>query len=98
MPYVLDTRYLLQSTLDSSITKTPQFTPEGLMEHIGEMLVSDHSAILIVDKQPFRRLIKFTRPNIRDSDIPHRREARQWILDKAGMVVSRLRDIFTVSV
>jgi hypothetical protein len=93
---LLDIRQLSQSTLDSSVVKAPQFTSEGLMEHIGELLVSDHNAVLLVEKRPFRRIFKFVRPTLNDSDIPHRGEARKWILDKMEVVISRLREIFSV--
>jgi hypothetical protein len=66
------------------------------MEHIGELLVSDSKAISLVDKGPFRRLFKFIQPRLKDSDIPHRNEAREWILEKMGVVVARLHEEFAV--
>jgi hypothetical protein len=68
------------------------------MEHVGELLVLDSKAILLVDKGPFCCLFKFVQLNLKDSDIPHRDEAHNWIMEKMDVVISCLSKDFAVHV
>jgi hypothetical protein len=44
---------------------------QGLLDHIIELIVSEDDAFLLVDKGPFRRLLRFLWPSLSDKDIPH---------------------------
>jgi hypothetical protein len=49
-------------------------------------------AFQLVDRGPFRRLIKYCRPSLTDADIPHRMTLRKEILSRAEIVKERVKD------
>ncbi|KAF7964781.1 hypothetical protein HWV62_3004, partial [Athelia sp. TMB] len=82
-----------QQTLDSSlITKPPVFTKEGLTDYIIELIVSEDDAILLVDKQPFRDLMTYLKPNLKESDMPHRTKTHDEIMQRARLVADRVKE------
>ena len=52
----------------------------------------------IVERGPFRRILQFQRPTMKDSDIPHRTKIREEILEKAKVVEARLAQHLKVCV
>jgi hypothetical protein len=62
------------------------------MDYIVELIVSEDEAIQLVDKGPFRRLLQYLRPSLSENDIPHCTKTRQEILDRARLVVERIKD------
>ncbi|KAK6971364.1 ribonuclease H-like domain-containing protein [Favolaschia claudopus] len=52
-------------------SKIPQFTSAGLLDHLVELMVTEDNAFLLVDKAPFRRVLQYCRPSLKESDIPH---------------------------
>ncbi|KAL0958654.1 hypothetical protein HGRIS_014979 [Hohenbuehelia grisea] len=84
-----------QSTLDSSIVRearAPPFTTQGLLDHIVEMIVVEDEAFLLVERQTFRRTLKFCRPGLADKDIPHRNTVRAEILRRAKIAEERIKE------
>jgi hypothetical protein len=47
------------------------------------LIVGHFQAFQIVDKEPFRRLLKYLRPNMPDKDIPHRTKIKDSITHHA---------------
>lgn len=45
-----------------------------------------------MDKGPFRDLMKYLRPNLRESDIPHRTKTHAEIMERAQLVVDRVKE------
>ncbi|KAH9030064.1 hypothetical protein EDB84DRAFT_1439189, partial [Lactarius hengduanensis] len=85
-----------QGTLEGwTAVKVPQWSKEGLMEHIVELVVVDDQAFALVERAAFRRLVKFLRPGIKDSDIPHRASVARAVHAKARKVKEILDDLFT---
>ncbi|KAN0138441.1 Ribonuclease H-like domain containing protein [Lactarius tabidus] len=78
-----------------TVTKVPQWSKAGLMEHIVELVVVDDQAISLVDRAAFRHLLLFLRPTIRDCDIPHRSSIAKAIHDKAHKVRETLKELFS---
>jgi hypothetical protein len=65
---------LKQGTLDSMVTREarmPNFTTKGLLDFVIELVVSEDNAFRLIDKGPFRRLLRYCRPSLRDTDVPH---------------------------
>lgn len=50
----------------------------------------------IVEKTKFRALLRYQRPAMKDSDIPHRTKLREEIIAKADEAIERLRAHFKV--
>jgi hypothetical protein len=46
---------------------------------------------MLVDKGPFRRLLRYCRPSLKESDIPHRTKMREEILQRIEVAEERLR-------
>ncbi|KAK7025717.1 HAT family dimerization domain-containing protein [Favolaschia claudopus] len=84
--------YGQQSTLEGFATKTPPFTSEGLVDHLVELMVTEDDAFRLVDKAPFRRVLHYCRPSLKESDIPHRTKMRGEILTRASEAEDRLRE------
>ncbi|KAK7034322.1 HAT family dimerization domain-containing protein [Favolaschia claudopus] len=80
-----------QSTLDHFASKIPQFTSAGLLDHLVELMVTEDNAFLLVDKAPFRRVLQYSRPSLKESDIPHRTKMRAEVLERASEAEDRLR-------
>jgi hypothetical protein len=55
------------------------------------LIVGHFQAFQIVDKEPFRRLLKYLRPNMPDKDISHRTKIKDSIMDRADMVVDIIK-------
>lgn len=45
-----------------------------------------------MDKAPFRDLMKYLRPSLRESDMPHRTKTHGEIMDRAQRVVDRIKE------
>jgi hypothetical protein len=108
-----------QGKLDGFVKAAPKWSPEGLLEHIIELIVIEDEVSLtclflvliftniilistkpfsIVERGPFRRILQFQRPTMKDSDIPHRTKIREEILEKAKVVEARLAQHLKVCV
>ncbi|KAF8811331.1 hypothetical protein BYT27DRAFT_7089668, partial [Phlegmacium glaucopus] len=88
-----------QGTLDAIVTKEPRaptFTTSGLLDYIVELVVCEDKAFQLVEKGPFRHLLRYLRPTLPDNDIPHRKALRQAIAVKAATTEAHLRDILKV--
>ncbi|KAH9023204.1 hypothetical protein EDB84DRAFT_1441037 [Lactarius hengduanensis] len=84
-----------QGTLEGwSAVKVPQWTKDGLREHIVELVVVNDQAFSLVDCPVFRRLLTFQRPGTKDSDIPHRTSIAKAVHEKALKVKDILNDLF----
>lgn len=53
-------------------------------------------AFQVVEKPPFRRLLKYLRPTLSNSDIPHRTKTRDEIMTRAKIVMERVKDKLAV--
>lgn len=53
-------------------------------------------AFELVEKAPFRALLRFQRPQMKDSQMVHKTKLREWILTKAQDLEDRLRKYFKV--
>ncbi|KAJ7857121.1 hypothetical protein B0H14DRAFT_3448096 [Mycena olivaceomarginata] len=60
-----------QTTLDNFANKTPPFSCQGFLDYLVEMMVTEDDGFMLVDKGPFRRLLRYCRPSLKESDIPH---------------------------
>ncbi|KAF7366232.1 HAT family dimerization domain-containing protein [Mycena venus] len=80
-----------QTTLDNFATKTPPFSSQGLLNYWVEMIVTENDAFMLVDKGPFRRLLQYCRPSLKESDIPHHTKMREEILKQTEDAEERLR-------
>ncbi|KAF7364524.1 HAT family dimerization domain-containing protein [Mycena venus] len=80
-----------QTTLDNFATKTPPFSSQGLLDYLVEMIVTEDNAFMLVDKGPFRRLLQYFCPSLKESDIPHRTKMREEILKRTEDAEERLR-------
>ena len=87
----LVTRELLLSSVDAVelLSKV-----ERLSEGDDEPFTSDGS---VVDEKPFRALLKYQRPSMQDSDIPHRTKLTEEIVEKANDAIRRIKEDFKVS-
>lgn len=45
-----------------------------------------------MDKEPFRDLMKYLRPGLRESDMLHRTKTHTEIMERARLVVDRIND------
>ena len=55
-------------------------------------------AFSLVDREAFRRLLKFQRPSTNDRDIPHRTSVANAIHEKAHKVRDILKGLFAVRI
>lgn len=55
-------------------------------------------AFQIVEKAAFRALLRFQRPQMKDSQMVHKTKLREWILIKAQDLEGRLRKYFKVCI
>ncbi|KAJ6522148.1 hypothetical protein B0H19DRAFT_1277472 [Mycena capillaripes] len=55
------------------------------------MMVTEDDAFMLVDKGPFRRLLQYCRPNLKESDIAHRTKMREEILKRTEEAEERLQ-------
>lgn len=53
-------------------------------------------AIRVVDTAPFRRLLKYLRPSLAETDIPHRKKTKDEIDVRAVLAVDRLAEALSV--
>jgi hypothetical protein len=54
-------------------------------------------AFQLVDKEPFRRLLKYLRPNLPDRDIPHRTKLKDSIMQRASLAMDTIKERLAVS-
>ena len=85
---------LKQGNLDSFMQRMPTWTKQGLMEHIVQFVVADDQSFLVLEKPSFRNLLRYLRPNMKDSDIPHRTKLREEIMGKVDDVIERMREYY----
>ncbi|KAF8801154.1 hypothetical protein BYT27DRAFT_7262185 [Phlegmacium glaucopus] len=83
-----------EEKIDGFLKPAPKWTKEGLLEHIIEFVVVDDQPFTIVEKGPFKAILKFQRPSTKDSDIPGRSKITEEIMEKAKVVEARLRKHF----
>ncbi|GLB42145.1 putative hAT family C-terminal dimerisation region [Lyophyllum shimeji] len=83
-----------QANLDGFVHAAPKWTREGLLEHVMQFVVEDDQAFTLVEKDTFRRILKYQRPATKDSDIPRRTKLQEEIMYKAGLVQRRLCERF----
>jgi hypothetical protein len=60
------------------------------------LIVGHFQAFQIVDKEPFRRLLKYLCPNTPDKDIPHRTKIKESIMEQANTVVDIIKERLAV--
>ncbi|KIJ51774.1 hypothetical protein M422DRAFT_244123 [Sphaerobolus stellatus SS14] len=89
---------LKQATLDPNyfLTKV-QWTAEGLLAHIVEMIVAEDESFRLVEAPSFRRLLQYQHPLTGEWDIPHCTKVRSAIMKKvedfAGMTKECLANV-----
>ncbi|KAN0130476.1 Ribonuclease H-like domain containing protein [Lactarius tabidus] len=89
------TRLQEQSSLEGwTVAKESQWSKQGLMEHIIELVVVDNQAFSLVDCAAFRRLLMFLRPATKDCDIPHCTSVANTVHEKAHKVKDILKVLF----
>lgn len=92
----------------SLVALPPVFTKTGLMDYILALIVTEDDvsllcsslvpeliigqAIQLVDKEPFRDLMRYLRPTLRESDMPHCTKTHGEIMERAKLVVERVKD------
>lgn len=54
-------------------------------------------AFHLIDKGPFRRMLRFARPSLAEKDIPRRNTLKKEVLARALMVVERMASKLKVS-
>ncbi|KAJ7790417.1 hypothetical protein B0H14DRAFT_2626013 [Mycena olivaceomarginata] len=87
-----------QTTLDNFANKTPPFSCQGFLDYLVEMMVTEDDGFMLVDKGPFRRLLRYCRPSLKESDIPHRTKMPEEILQRAKDAEDQLRsELFYLS-
>jgi hypothetical protein len=83
-----------QTTLDGSLVRQPRvppFTPQGLIDHLVQLIVTEDEAFYLLDKPAFRELLVYIRPTLAESDIPHRTKIREQVLARAGKAESTVK-------
>lgn len=85
---------LKQVNLDGFMQRILTWTKQGLMEHIIQFVVEDDQSFLVIEKPSFRNLLRYLRPNMKESDIPHRTKLREDIMGKVGDVVERMQKYY----
>jgi hypothetical protein len=86
---------LKQVSLDGFMQHIPTWTKQGLMEHIIQFVVEDDQSFLVLEKPSFRNLLRYLRPNMKDSDIPHRTKLREQIMGKVDNVIERMHEYYS---
>ncbi|KAF5313763.1 hypothetical protein D9619_013714 [Psilocybe cf. subviscida] len=84
----------VQLTLGGFIESVPRWSKDGLLDHIVEFVVEDDQAFNIVEKTSFRALLKYQKPSMKDSDIPHRTKLREEVIHKTEVVMHKLMEHF----
>ncbi|KAH9007904.1 hypothetical protein EDB84DRAFT_1447253, partial [Lactarius hengduanensis] len=80
---------LTQVNLDDFMQRIPTWTKQGLMEHVIQFVVEDDQSFLVVEKPSFRNMLRYLRPNMKDSDIPHRTKLWDEVVSKVDDVTER---------
>ena len=94
------------------VTSNVKWSKRGLLEHILQFVVSGDQvhpfqifcfyflsslqSFRVVDHGPFRKLLKYQRPATQESDIPHGTKLREEIIEKANIIIQRLKEEFKV--
>jgi hypothetical protein len=60
-----------QTTLDALLIKPPpRITTEGVLEYLGEFVVSDNQSFNLVSNGGFRRFVHYVAPTLKDRQLP----------------------------
>ncbi|KIJ26622.1 hypothetical protein M422DRAFT_782492 [Sphaerobolus stellatus SS14] len=70
----------------------PPFSKDNLLDYIIKLVVEDDQAFELVEKKPFRALIRFLQPTTKELEIPHCTKLREAALDKARKAVEILKE------
>ncbi|KAI0026791.1 hypothetical protein K488DRAFT_91860 [Vararia minispora EC-137] len=87
---------LRQSSLGDHVKSVPNWSSRGLLEHITALVISEDQALSLIDKKTFRSLLKYQRPQTKESEIPHRTKLTEFVIEKATVVKDRMRVTFKV--
>ena len=69
----------------------PPFTTDGVLDYAIELVVSEDSALQLIDKAPFHRLLRYLRPSLSEQDIPHRMKLRKEVLARAQQAEAQVK-------
>lgn len=102
----------VQLTLGGFIESVPQWSKDGLLDHIVEFVIEDDQvcffcfnfnilsflmqAFNIVEKTLFCALLKYQKPSMKDSNIPHQTKLREEVIHKTEVVMHKLMEHFKV--
>ncbi|GJF00539.1 hypothetical protein PsYK624_168320 [Phanerochaete sordida] len=82
-----------QQTLDSFREPGPaKFTNDGLISHLVEIITDADLPIRIVNRGPFRAVLPYLQPSLKEANIPHHIKMREIILEHAHRVADLLRE------
>jgi hypothetical protein len=74
------------------VRQPPRITSEGVLEYLGEFIVSDNQSFNLVGNGGFRRFVHYVAPTLKERQLPHSDKIRSWVLHKSFDAVARVKE------